>query len=120
MAVVKIEQVPGLTPEAAQEVFAREFQGRCEVYTTKIRTRDFIVKESGWTGVGVKVAQEDEATKFVFSAMMPNLILQALFGGLIAYLFLRPKWKALEEQVEQCIRTAPEFQPTQGKKKNAA
>ena len=117
MATVSIPARPDLTAEEAQQAFAQHFAGTYEVYATKMRNRNFIVKKSNWSGVGVKVKQEDDKTTFVFTALMPNVILQALFGGLFSYLILRGEWKTLEAEVAQFIETAPAFQPAKPKAK---
>jgi hypothetical protein len=103
MALVSIGHRPDLTPEQAQAAFERHFAGKYKVYPTKARLRDFIVKKTDWAGVGVRLKQEKTGTVFVFTAMMPNLLLQALFGGAIAYLLLRSTWKELENEVRACI-----------------
>ena len=45
----------------------------------------------------------------VFTAMMPSVILNIFFGGVIAYFFLRPSWQALENDVREFIETAGDF-----------
>jgi len=112
MATITIRHRPDLTPKEAEEVFRDHFAGKYEVYPTSIRTRDFVIKKSEWSGVGVRVKQEkDDAATFVFTAMMPNVILNGLFGGLIAYLFLRKEWKALEAEVSDVIDSANALRP---------
>lgn len=113
MAIISTGHLPELTPEQAMQAFANHFQGKYDIYPTKIRGRDFIVKRSAWAGVSVRVKQEKTKTAFVFTAMMPNLILQAFAGGLVAYLFLRSSWKELEREVADFITACPEFQPPQ-------
>ena len=113
MATITIGYRPDLTPERAMQIFAEHFGRRCEVTTTWIRNRDFVVKKSAWTGVGVRVKQEKDATTFVFTAVMPSLFWQFLFGGVIAYLLLRPQWKDLEAEVAAFIEHNPAFLPEQ-------
>lgn len=109
MATVTVAHHPELTVEGAMEVFRSHFAGRYDVYKTAFLKRDFVVKKSGWTGVGVKLQQEANATTFVFTPLMPSMILQLLAGGLISYLFLRPSWKALEDEVRSFIENAADF-----------
>jgi hypothetical protein len=111
MAIVTIPQNPELTKEQALEAFQRRFAATYEVYPTKLAKRDLIVKKSNFAGVGVRLKQEKEKTSFVFTAMMPNVIMQALFGGLFSYLILRSEWKRLEAEVTEFIESAPEFHP---------
>jgi hypothetical protein len=109
MATISIGYQPELTKERAREIFAVQFAGACTVYSTSVLNRDFIVKKSDWTGVGVRLKQEKDATTFVFTPMIPNPILQGLFGGLLSALFLRKSWKALEADVTEFIQTSPSF-----------
>ena len=110
MAVVKIGQMPQLTPERSMEIFADQFAGKYQLYPTKIRRRDFVVKKSEWAGVAVRLKQDQTGASFVFTALMPNALLRVVFGGLFSYLFLRSEWKALEGEIADFIENAPEFQ----------
>ncbi len=117
MAIVNIGNKPDLTKEQAREIFASHFAGKYEIIRSNALNRDFIVKKSGWSGVGVRLKQEKDSTSFVFTGLIPNMLLQVLFGGLAAYLFLRPSWKALESEVAQFIENEPSFQQTKPKTK---
>jgi hypothetical protein len=109
MATITIGHRPDLTKEQVQQIFAERFAD-CEIIGSNAIKRDFIIKKNGWTGVGVRLKQEKSATTLVFTAMMPNVLLQTLFGGLFAYALLRKSWKEMEMQVAGFIRLAPEFQ----------
>ena len=110
MATISIGHRPDLTKEQVQQIFAQRFHD-CEIIGSNAVNRDFIIKKNGWTGVGVRVKQNnDGTTTFVFTALMPNVLLQTLFGGLFAYVLLRTSWKEMELQVAGFIRLAPEFQ----------
>ena len=111
MATISIGQRPDLTKEKVREIFAHRFAGECEVIHSTAINRDFILKKNAWTGVGVRLKQEkDGASTFVFTALMPNVLLQTLFGGLFAVLLLRKGWKDMEMEVAGFIRLEPEFQ----------
>ena len=109
MAVVKIAHRPNLTPERAMFAFERHFHQHYKVHKSGVMLRDFVVRKNSWTGVGIKLQQEADGTSFVFTAMMPSVILNIFFGGVIAFLFLRPSWKALEDDVREFIETAADF-----------
>jgi len=113
MATVNVGYVPELTKEQAQQVFRDGFAGKYEVTKAPVMRRDFMVKKSAWAGVGVRLEQKRDQTVFVFTAVMPNLLLQTMFGGLASYVFLRSTWKALEGEVADFIALAPEFRPAQ-------
>ncbi len=109
MAIVRVAHRPNLTPERAMFAFERHFHREYKIYKSGVLLRDFVVRKNSWTGVGVQLKQADNETSFVFTAMMPSIILNILFGGLIAFLFLRPSWRALENDVREFIETAADF-----------
>jgi hypothetical protein len=113
MATITIGHLPELTAEDAMETFARRLAGRYEVYTASFKSRDFVLKKSDWQGVGVRLKQEPDKTTFVFTALLPNSYIQGYAGGLVSYVFLRSRWKELEQEVADFIATCPEFQPDQ-------
>lgn len=117
MATISIGHKPELTAEEALAAFQHHFAGTYEVYPTKLRMRDFIVKKNDWAGVGVKVKQESRKTTFVFTALMPHTLYRALFSGLVSYLFLRSSWKALEDEVAAFIEEEKAFRPAAPKAK---
>ena len=110
MATVTIAHHPELTAESAEEAFKSHFAGKYEVYKPwMIIGADFVVKKSGWTGVAVKLRHGRENTSFRFGGTVPSMTSRMLFGGLIAILFLRPSWKAMEEEVRVFIENAADF-----------
>ncbi len=109
MAIVNIGNQPDLTKEQAREVFERAFTGKYEIVRSTAMRRDFIVKKNSWSGVGVRLKHERTGTSFVFTGLIPNVALQILFGGLVAYLFLRPSWRELEAEIAQFIENEPSF-----------
>ena len=118
MAIVNIGNQPDLTKEQAREAFARHFEGKYDVIQSNAMRRDFIVKKSGWSGVGVRLKQDKTGTSFIFTGLIPNVLLQMLFGGVVAYLFLRSSWKELEAEIAQFIENEPSFrQPAPKPKK---
>lgn len=111
MAIVTVPYNPDLTAAQAMEAFTRHFGSRYEVCKANQLKRDFILKKSSWSGVGVRLKQEPGKTSFVFTALMPNLTLRILFSGLVSYLILRTEWRKLETEVAEYIDAAPEFHP---------
>jgi hypothetical protein len=110
MATISIGQQPDLTKERAREIFTERFASY-EIVRSNAINRDFIVKKNGWTGVGVRLKEEKNGDcTFVFSGMMPNVLLQTLFGGLFAFFLLRKGWKDMELEIAGFIRLEPEFQ----------
>lgn len=109
MKVVTVGHHPELTLEAAMDIFQKHFAGKYEVYKPRHRHGFFMVKKSTWAGVRIEPRQKGDSTSFVFSAWIPSDLLNALFMGLIAWVILRPRWKALEEEIKSFIENALEF-----------
>ena len=115
MATVTVNHNPDLTADQAMELFRSHFAGRYEVSKTNLLARDFIVKKSGWTGVGVRLRQDSNTTSFVFTAMSPGTmarVLPVLFigiGALMLLLIIRPAWKAMEEEIRAFIESSADL-----------
>ena len=120
MATVTVNHNPHLTADQAMEVFRSHFAGRYEVYKTRLAMRDFVVKKSGWTGVGVRLRQNSNTTSFVFTGFSPATmvrVLHAVFiglGALIVLLVIRPSWKSMEEEIRAFIDNSAYFKPASG------
>jgi len=105
MAVKTIAHKPGLTKEQAQEIFAKQFEGKYKVEDFKGLFRDFTVVKNPFTGVALKLEQSEGETKFVYSGLAPRWWARLLLGGLIGFLF----WNRITNEVEAFIDSAPEF-----------
>ena len=108
MAVVDIPFNPQLTPEFVREVFARHFEGRCRIEDgprAMVVRRDFVVVRNSFVGVGVKLEQGANETKFVFAGLAPRLWARLLVSGLLSMLL----WNGLTNEVRTLIEAAPEF-----------
>ena len=114
MATVTVAHHPDLTLDRAMGVFKSHFFGKYDVYESSTfgRLRRVVVKKNAMTGVIVNLKQEPDTTTFVFAAFIPSVLMRGLFGLiglLIALLFLRPTWKAMEEEVRVFIENAADF-----------
>ena len=115
MVTVTVSHNANLTAAQAMEVFRSHFAGRYEISPTRLAMRDFIVKKTDWTGVGVRLRQDPNATSFVFTAMSPGAmarVLPVLFigiGALIILLVLRSTWKEMEAEITAFIETSADF-----------
>ncbi len=108
MAVTTIRHNPALTPEAVEEAFRRNFEGRYKIEKLKgpmaIR-RDFLLVRNPFVGVSIKLDQSSSATKIVYSGIAPRLWARLLFTGLISFLI----WNGPTSEVREYIESAPEF-----------
>lgn len=106
MAIVGIGNQPDLTPEGAREVFAAHFEGTYEIVESNAMQRDFIVKKNNAVGVGVRLKQERTGTSFIFTGIMPSVLLDAVFGGPGGTVFVRSSWKELEAEIAAFIEAS--------------
>ncbi|MBI3742893.1 MAG: hypothetical protein HY261_01210 [Chloroflexi bacterium] len=109
MATVTVGKHPEFDGMKAMELFRKKFDGKYRVGKAGILGRDFAVNKSGWTGVTVKVKQDAVGTTFVFTGYIPSILNRVLFGGLIASIFLRGSWKAMENEIATFVQNAPEL-----------
>jgi hypothetical protein len=123
MAIVRLGNQPDLTKEEAREAFARHFAGKYSIERSSAFNRDFIVKKSGWVGVGVRLKQEKNDTILIFTGIIPNTALSVIFSGIASYLILRPRWHELEGEITEFVENEPSFRraaPVSGIEKLAA
>ena len=123
MATVNVGHHPELTKESAMEVFSRHLGGKYTVCRATGMERwltgraDLVVRKTTWVGVGVWVRQRKDTTSIAFGGMIPPIAaLGLLAGGLgvfitngIAWMILRPSWKAVEVDIRSCVENASEF-----------
>jgi len=108
MGTVEIAHHSEMTPEGTMQVFRSHFGSKYDVYMTRLPGWDFVVKKSGWTGVAVKLKQENAGTSFVLWRCTPG-VLQKFLGGPLLTLILWRRLKALEEEVRVFITNAADF-----------
>lgn len=109
MRKITIRPNPSLTKDRVLELFQARFQGTHEVYATKLLGADLVVKQSGSTGVSVKLVQKGNETFFRIGAFAPSIWVRLLLYGLVMYLVVRKKWKTLTDEVEAYIKSEPAF-----------
>ena len=103
MATLSVGKRPDLTKERVIEDFKQHFSG-CKVYPTRVVMRDFIIEWSAVTGVGVHLVQNDEGTTFVYTGMIPNVLVRAL-GSLLLMVLFRGGSKNKEQEVAAFIQS---------------
>jgi len=111
MAVAMIAHKPDLTKEQTMDVFRRYFSGRYEVEPFSGPLRDFIVIKNALVGVGLKLEQDEHATKLIYTGNAPRPWAAALIGASLGILTLltMPLYNGLTKEVRECIETSPEF-----------
>jgi hypothetical protein len=105
VAVIVIAHKPELTKEQAEALFRKHFEGKYAVEDFKGFLRDFMVVKNPFTGVAIKLEQTGTETKFVYAGLAPRFWARLLAGALVG-LFL---WNGVTKDVEDFMRTAPEF-----------
>jgi len=109
MAIVHIKQHPELTAEKAMEIFKKGLAGKYEVYIAKSQLRDFTIKKSSMIGVSVKLKQEKDKTTFIYTDMIPSMLMALLFASIWYTLLNRSKYQAMMNEVKTFIENAPEL-----------
>ena len=110
MPVITIAHNPQLTKEQVRAAFERQFSGKYRVEKTQAPFRDFQVVMNAFVAVAVKLEQTDRETKFVYGGLSPSLWARLLLGQFFGFVTCR----GLTHEVEQFIRTAPDFAPSAG------
>lgn len=111
MPKLQIRHDPEMTPEQVMQAFQDQFQGKYEIYPTKLIGTDFVVKKSSWTGVAVRLLQKGDRTLLRFNAFAPSTLHRAFFAGLIPYLVLHlTSWKGITSEVKAFIEGSQTLQ----------
>ena len=107
MAVTAVVNKPNLTKQDAQAIFQKHFGEKYQVQEWKgpFGSRDFSVIKNPFVGVSVKLDQNPNETKFVYTGYAPKWWARAMLGAVIG-VFL---WNGLTNEVRQFLETAPEF-----------
>ena len=110
MKTISVAHNPGLTPEAAMKVFHILLEDRFGVN----RVRDnagfqFVVQKSPFTGVLVGLRQQKDETTFAVNGSWPSRTGLIMGLGPISWLWLKPGWNEMEEDVASFIQNAPLF-----------
>jgi len=109
MAVVHVKHHPEVTAEKAMEIFKKGFAGKYEVYMAKSGMRDFSIKKSSMIGVAVKLKQEKDKTTFIYTDIIPSMLMALLFASVWYTLLNRSKYQAMVNEVKTFIENAPQF-----------
>lgn len=111
MAKLEIKHNPELTKEKLIELFCQHFNGKYEVYPTKVIDRDFVVMKSAISGVFVKLKQKNGRTEIVFNSDAPSALLR-MFTGILIRFFAD---QAVMQDVRTFLESSPDFKklPTQ-------
>jgi hypothetical protein len=110
MPKITLRHNPELTAEKVMEIFKKQFQGKYEIYATRLIGADLIIKKSAWTGVSVKLKQAEGQTILKYGAMAPSAGVRMLFYALIPILILYfVSWKKMQNEIKSFVENAPEF-----------
>jgi len=69
----------------------------------------FVVQKSPFTGVLVGLTQQEDKTSFTINGWWPSRAGLILSLAPISWLWLKPGWKEMEEDVASFIQNAPQF-----------
>jgi len=107
---ITVAHNPGLTPEAAMKMFHILLEDRFSV--NKLGDGpdfQFVVQKSPFTGVLVGLRQQEDKTSLAIKGSWPSRTGLILSLGPISWLWLRPGWKEMEEDVASFIQKALQY-----------
>lgn len=103
----KISESRDLTAQQVREKVAEHFQGKYEVYDTKLLGADFIVKKSGWTGLSCKFLIKDDGIWLRYAGFAPSAFARVLVMGIIPALILTATaWKEIQNEMASFLDQA--------------
>ena len=100
---------PHITPDSllAELTTVWKPQG-FEVYKSALVGVDVVLKKSGWTGVALKIKQNNGNTELAYNAFAPSAFVRVMAMGLIPILIVNANsWKPLLRKFEQYVKTSP-------------
>jgi ribosomal protein S27AE len=81
-----------------------------EVYKSALVGVDVVLKKSGWTGVALKIKQNNGNTELAYNAFAPSAFVRVMAMGLIPILIVNANsWKPLLRRFEQYVQGSPYF-----------
>ena len=81
-----------------------------QVYRSALIGLDVVLKKSGWTGVGIKIKQNNGNTELAYNAFAPSAMVRVLAMGLIPILIVNStSWKPLLRSFELYVQSSPYF-----------
>ncbi|NMB75313.1 MAG: hypothetical protein GYA21_09300 [Myxococcales bacterium] len=103
---------PELTVDTVKRAIEQGFAaGKYEVYPTKLVGADLVIKKSGWSGIAVKIKQDNDKTTLLYNPMSPSAGVRMLGMGLIPLLIIYHKsWKHMIREFQEFLDRTPMFQ----------
>lgn len=84
------------------------------VYKTALFGLDVVLKKSGWTGIGIKIKQDNGMTVLAYNAFAPSAMVRVLAMGLIPILIVNStSWQPMLRMFEQYVQRSPYYNAAQ-------
>lgn len=104
MPKLELKHNPELTKEQLYEVLSTQLADKgYEIGLSKLIGADIYIKKTGWVGVSIKLVQRSNSTFIRYAGYAPSAAVRLLLYGVITLLIVRPKWKALENEVKDVV-----------------
>lgn len=102
---------PHITPDSLVEELTRAWAPRgFEVYKSALAGVDVVLKQSGWTGIAIKIKQNNGMTELAYNALSPSVLVRLLAMGLIPLLIVNStSWQPLLRTFEQYVQGSTYF-----------
>jgi hypothetical protein len=100
-----------ITPDSLVQELGQAWASQgCTVYKSALIGIDCVLKKSGWTGIGIKIKQNNGMTELVYNAFAPSAMVRVLAMGLIPILIVNStSWKPMLRSFEAYVQNAPYF-----------
>ena len=93
---------PHITPESLLQELTQYWGSQgFQVYQSKLIGLDVALKKSGWTGIAIKIKQNNGGTELAYNPFSPSAFVRILAMGVIPILIINAKsWKPLLRSFE--------------------
>ncbi len=105
------QPAPHITPDTLLQELTQAWAPRgFQVYKSALIGLDVAIKKSGWTGVAIKIKQNNGMTELAYNAFAPSAFVRLMAMGLIPILIVNStSWKPLLRTFEQYVQSSPFF-----------
>jgi hypothetical protein len=102
---------PHVNPDSLLQEIGQAWASRgFSVYKTALIGMDVVLKKSGWTGVGLKIKQNNGMVDILYNAFAPSAMVRVLAMGLIPILIVNSSsWQPMLRSFEQYVQSSPYF-----------
>lgn len=109
--IVLERAAPHITPDSLLAELTNAWGGRgATAYKSALIGLDVALKKSGWTGIALKIKQNNGMTEIAYNAFSPSAFVRMLGMGLIPILIINStSWGPFLREFEKYVQASPFF-----------